>query len=338
MSRASGERAVDEADQLELQALIQGNAALESSLLDDLMVPPEENELDSFNLDVSQVAREDLGGAALEEVQWRIRILGNGYPFELNGANLSYVPRRTRVYEFLLLTALEDHTRNKGEEPVWSKNSELMFELIAFECVKLYFGGGGLRTGFPSHDVRERPKRFRDVSALLQREAPEWLWIAGDIDSDAPYLRLFTDEQKDATVDFVVWRKLDERPGALYAVGQCACGQNWKTKLRELSIKRLQAWWQLPPVDPIRTFAIPRVIDASQPLKVMTLEAGLVFDRLRLTLLAEAAPDDHPLRCGWLPPMSTYIKNWAQDLVTRPTRPAKPSPPPRTAAAAPRSQ
>ncbi len=130
---------------------------------------------------------------------------------------------------------------------------------------------------------------------------------------------------KDEGLDFAAWiHHLDDRPGHLFLLGQCACGDNWSNKLTELSIDPLMRWF--PPmchVPATRAFCTPfhitdqRLIEASK-------QAGIVFDRIRLTLLAETASDDIQGRAG------------QTELGAIPTRyRVMPVPPPRTAAVAP---
>lgn len=86
----------------------------------------------------------------------------------------------------------------------------------------------------------------------------------------------------------------DGRQGLFFALGQCACGKNDVNvnKGRELSMTRLANW--LRPVShatPLRCFLAAHHIPNSIALCELSGEAGIVFDRARIALIAESFTD-----------------------------------------------
>lgn len=118
----------------------------------------------------------------------------------------------------------------------------------------------------------------------LERRPYEWVWQPEEGFPEDPSHRVVKDEG----VDFIVTKKLlDDRAGWIYVLGQCACGDDWDTKWSELSLPRLQKWFRtLAPVPVVRAFATPYLL-ADELLREATSQAGVVFDRVRLTILAE---------------------------------------------------
>lgn len=71
-------------------------------------------------------------------------------------------------------------------------------------------------------------------------------------------------------------------------LGQCACGNNWQDKYADLNVKRMERWFNpLSTVEPVRAFATPRHVD-DHLLREASRQAGLVFDRARLVLVASS--------------------------------------------------
>lgn len=86
-------------------------------------------------------------------------------------------------------------------------------------------------------------------------------------------------------------------PGSFTCWGQCACGKNWHTdaKLQDLNIKILNEWVsEIANVDPVRAIFTPR--HALDEKLFISRHGGIVFDRVRLTLLANGKGRDRAAR------------------------------------------
>ena len=96
-------------------------------------------------------------------------------------------------------------------------------------------------------------------------------------------------------MDVVAWKRFqDGRRGNLFLVGQCACGHtDWPGKCGQLNLRKLEENWFRPLslAGAHRFFAVPFHIPNTMHLEEITTEAGLTFDRCRITLIAESDPE-----------------------------------------------
>lgn len=278
------QRLADDADQTELDALETGQAIYDQGLYDEAIA----DAMDDFRPDelpntpewaLEDLQKDDAVGGLIEIIESRYDILKTSYPFHLSRNDLEYRSSETKVYEFCLVTSTAKEQDNHSLARV--------FEQLATLLSRRYLGpeGRAQHIGWP----RENRPRFRDAMSELHQKTGEWVWSPEDELPDDPLPR----HAKDEGLDFAAWiENIDKRAGHLFLLGQCACGDNWPNKLTELCPERLQRWFHpMCHVPVTRAFCTPfhltdqRLIDASK-------QAGIVFDRLRLTLLAETAPDD----------------------------------------------
>ena len=121
----------------------------------------------------------------------------------------------------------------------------------------------------------------------VANETGEWRWNPGEGLPESP-------GQGDRGCDFVVWPlHADERRiGQMFVFGQCACGNDWTSKWRDLSIPKLAKWFHpFCIVNPVRSFATPYYVTDAL-LKEASEEAGVVFDRARLASISRRAPSE----------------------------------------------
>ena len=276
------QRLTNDADQTELDALRAGQAILEQGLYDEAIA----DAMDDFRPDETNGAPEwvlydqqqdDAVGGLIEVIEQRETLLDTRYPFRRLANSLKYTPSETRVYEFCLLASATAERDN----PELART----FERLATLLCQRYLGpeARAEHTGWP----RDGRTRFRQGVRPIYEHTGEWYWHPRHGLPNDPLPR----DVKDEGLDFAAWiQNIDNRPGHLFLLGQCACGDNWPNKLRDLSVEQLQRWFDpLCYVPATRVFCTPfhltdqHLIDASE-------KAGIVFDRIRLTLLAETAP------------------------------------------------
>jgi hypothetical protein len=282
-----------DADQVELRALLEGLASMDVGIEDERMAGVVDDTLiDRGNSwQERQEVLEDLSGSTANEISRRAEMMQEAYPFLLNGNSVTYRPSATGVYEFCLAAA-----RNPKGTAEGKPHASTIFEWIARDVLALHFGAGDrkFRTGWPPYENENRGVRTKETFELLSAECGgELSWNpAPGYPDDPSHVHL-----KDCGLDVVVWKpwpKGDKRLANFFALGQCACGKNDITpsKGRELSIRRLQNW--LNPVTyaaPLRCFLAALHIPNDKQLRELSQEAGLVFDRARLAMLAESSPD-----------------------------------------------
>lgn len=295
------------ADQTEQAAIENGSAPAATGIDDDRLAGVTEDELDgplSDSWSKRDAVIDDMSGETLNELERRATLLGSAYPFSISGSSLHYTGSITGIYEYCLATSLAPDVNSKKFLPL-----SVNFELLSCEITRRYLGvdAKALRIGWPSHDLNERPVKFKAVAAIVHKASGEWHWNPTPPNPDDPsHLHV-----KDEGVDYIVWiPMLDSRTGKLFLLGQCACGDNWDTKLNDISEFKLGNW--LKPITSapfVRAFSVPRHIIGTHIFHYCSSQAGITFDRARIAMIAEAA--QHRSQ------MATIAQNLKLDDLTR---------------------
>lgn len=264
------------ADEVESMAMGKIAASVNRSLLNERISGELEDEFDDDDRVIREgPAEEELAGATLEIIEHRKDLLGDAYPFEADGQALKYIGSGDGIYEFCLRLSRMDHSANQNAIDV------VLFELLASEVVAAYFSGNHYRSGWPSHDSAARPARLANMGKIINEKTGEWWWSPFPGNPTNPT----SAQAKDEGMDFLVWKRLDARNGSFFVAGQCACGDDWRNKFEDLTPERITRWWSTPSCVPFtRAFAIPYAIPGKVAIQDISRRAGLVFDRVRLTL------------------------------------------------------
>ena len=281
--RHATQRMATLADQAELQALRLGTSIVEDGLSGH-RIAEAMDDFDSGIEDIEQWNANDLrlenaSGPALENVVRRRELLGAYYPFETREANLEYTPSASLVYEFCLAICTAPSITQGDYTELPRK-----FERLSCMLARTYLGPGGnaYHTGWPRD--ADAPVNFRDMMAPLHDRTGEWVWSPEDGLPVNPSPKI----AKDEGIDLVAWkRNIDGRRGHLFLLGQCACGDNWLDKFDDANPNKLQKWFHPMTLifPPRKMFFTPfHAVDAV--LEQASREAGIVLDRIRLTLLA----------------------------------------------------
>lgn len=264
-------------DQAECSAIKFGSATIESSLSDELIA-------DSFD-DVSYVNYNNSVEAEIEiddsvstlqlEIDRRCSYLGDYYPFERKGNSLVYTGSSSGVYELCLgISSVNVNNEKFNRLP-------RLFEEIAAIVFAAYVGNDAqyLRTGWPNG------KLFKDNFKIISDRTGEWIWNPSVSLPVTPRVKSI----KDGGIDFVVWRDvIDSRQGKMFYLGQCACGNNWDTKLNDISMQTVQQWFDFPAshINPTRVFATPYHIVGIN-MRDVAMNAGIPIDRVRISRISE---------------------------------------------------
>jgi len=272
-------KASQDADQFEFAAMKGTFATIDSAIVDNTISGQIDDEMDAAGVNgphwqVQDLAEEGLLDSTRREIERRIKILGAGYPFKFSGNKLLYVPSTSGVYEFCL-SVTQAPTITAGDYVRFPR----IFERLVTYLLKAYFGrhSSALHTGHP----RSPATSFKEIMSRLDKGSGEMVW--------QPQAGLNEVDIKDETLDFVITLpSLDHRSGALYILGQCACGNNWDTKLDDPNIRLLSRWFHPGwPIQPVRAFTTPFVIGDETMRSVVCESGALVFDRPRLIKIAE---------------------------------------------------
>jgi len=300
------------ADWMELQALSSSRgratqAAIRSVLdivEDEAAEQPPVDEETGEPLDeaILEDSRTQIVAAVFEELEYRQQVLGPAYPFTVDSAHLT-IDRQPEnpithpgrvVYLFCVLASA---IREKKLQPVASMSKaerEIadVFQICACLAAGGYVRGEVTSFGFP------RATGTGFLPAL--RDAYERFGV-GRVRSEIP--EGLPDSLKDGGIDVIAWRDHpDGMPGKIYLLGQCASGQNWKSKSVLEYIGQLHGTWftELPATFSLPAMFIPFTFhcDMSETKHGSFLDAvkyaywyeekrfGIIFDRLRIAHFA----------------------------------------------------
>jgi hypothetical protein len=228
---------------------------------------------------------EGITDAVFTEAEDRIKACGGeaNYPFDLQRkALVGKDESLSSVYTFLLFLS------RYGEKAVEGVNGAKLFEDVCSHAIAAYLGchealAESYVFGFPR---KFAPKDF--VGAL--EDLCRVKILEGKPKAEFPDINLM----KDAGLDIVAWLPFpDKRSSKLIAFGQCATGQNWWGKRHELQPQSWLNTWlsDQPQATPIKTFFIPHAVTVSEWAQ-LGYQAGIIFDRFRITYLAEPSISD----------------------------------------------
>lgn len=298
----------ENADQAEWQAVLFGQAHVSGGTHDDSMaqtqldhagVAPEQ----ALHLEVEQ-ADEALQGAVLEVVTERQTLLGSDYPFDLQGNSLVLRAGVADDTVYLGLLAIAN-LPNLNRAPY--NKAPVAFEHLSLLAAQQHLGSNakGWRFGWPREGHEKVLTRMETAVTRLKAMAGEhpndWHWRPAPSSNTAERIS----QMKDCGLDVVAWVPWpDGGPGQLHLLGQCACGDDWKHKLHDLTLKRLNHWMKLPEPEPLRAFFTPRHL----PLpffEEVSRDAGLTFDRIRIV---QAIDHDEAARATAAPLARRLVK------------------------------
>ena len=285
--RHQAQRSANHADQAEFSALKNGATVIDAGIYHG-RVAGAMDDFEAPDLAIRELwHNEDLKydsavGKIYEEIERRSKTMGTTYPFSIEEGSLIHTPSNNSVYEFLLAICNAE-TLTAGEHVGLPR----LFERLSARLVAACFGSDTqfIHTGAPRDP--EVGTSFKNAMLTVADQTSEWSWGPDEGLPDEPV-------NGDGGCDFVVWpvppdgRKI----GQLFVLGQCACGNDWQTKFKDLTIKSLSKWFNpLSIVEPVRCFSTPfHVTDAL--LREASREGGIVFDRARLVRLSRLVAKD----------------------------------------------
>ncbi len=205
--------------------------------------------------------------AAFAELEDRQRAATEAYPFQIDGALLTFNSRIEDLSPYVFCLCLSYLGWERGV-PVarW-------FERFSTLAAKNFLGGEAARFASPREEL---PRQFRHaVHVLCQRMGEGGGW--------RPHSTL---RPQDDTLDVVAWRHFpDQLPGKLVLFGQCAAGFRLSArKVRELDPRAFHEEWMLePPVSPIiKAFFTPHRLIGLEKWNHASRAGGILFDRCRI--------------------------------------------------------
>lgn len=282
-----------DADQAELNALLDINATIDSGIEDDKIAGTIYDEMDEIDGQFEEDwMKEDQGkdilvGQIAEQIQWRASILKDVYPFEYKANHLTLKKSPSPVYLFCLCVSMINNL-TKGDNVRLPRYFEIMAGRLFTKFLSAH--AKHMHTGWPRSEGN--PISYKELAvklnSLISSDTKEWSWRVENGLKDEDAVRI-----KDCGVDFVTWVDfLDGRDGRLFALGQCACGNDWPTKFNDIKIEKLTPWFHpLTYIKCVKVFSTPYVL-VDEMLREASAEAGIVFDRVRLAIAHDRFKDD----------------------------------------------
>ncbi len=301
----------EEADELEIKAVELGECSLDCVAIDEiatgqflenqtlgesenhLPIPSQESTEESINrktrelmkeLERNDVRRDDASAGLAAEIERRIALLKDAYPFVANRGSLQFKASNDvteSVYLSLLKLSLGGHDVDRGS-----------FENVVANALEAYLGRGRAKAmpfGWRSETEEDRPRRFKEMMSALHALSGEWHWRPKSGFPEDPSPR----DVKDCGIDVVAWIPMpDRRIGQVFIVAQCATGQNWEGKLHDVNWARLSNWIESVPEKwgGTRCFAVPYHVPNTVRWFEVSGDGGLLLDRARITLLLQESP------------------------------------------------
>ena len=257
---------------------------------------------DDLESEILEDDRHEAADIVLDELEHRMAVVGNYYPFEIRSRGPVWSVRRVSTrenlsdessagqacYIFCLLTsAIRDRFIQGPGIPALERSMAVHFQDIASEAAADVIGGVSVSFGWPRKEGTAFRPALQDLNQQLglgtvHERVP--LWSSG--------------REKDSGIDVVAWREFnDRRPGKLVLFGQVASGNDWTDKSVERDTPRFLSWFSEHPTRHyIPSIFIPFPQHhkcagrsdaafedvASSHAWLLEQEFGLVIDRLRI--------------------------------------------------------
>lgn len=211
----------------------------------------------------------DLDEIAVEDIFFRLTnrqdLYGDTPPYIRNQdiieSKLSSVWNPFLVETYKMSLFLSNYGNSFQTQLVWK-----YFERISKEIFKTYIGGEALILWFPDWAASWLKEKIDDLSIKINEKR----WAQDPLPTD-----------KDGKLDLVIYKPIDTRSNKLVVLVQCASGNNWATKLPEVSLKKWMYYVNFSG-ETIKGFTIPIVIDDAAVFYNKSLECWILLDRARL--------------------------------------------------------
>lgn len=266
------------ADWLEVNALLDVDHSSSTEDLTSLLkieYSDKDSQIESLRTDVSS------------ELLSRMRKIGDAYPFIFNGKLLKIKNIRSFkkqfTYLFCLFISYIGLDKGSKELKIWdSKEITCLFEKIStlvahnfLSCKEI--DAQSLQFGAPRTEWQKEMQPFKKAIEVLKNLINE-----GNVKCN-----LTSSKRKDAGLDVIAWRQFpDGRSSKLFLLGQCAAGNNFKEKKREIGdLRQYYSFWDMPGV--MLSFFIPHEVDESDWQTFYFPEVGILFDRSRVSFWAK---------------------------------------------------
>lgn len=256
------------ADWLELSALAFGGAPISLSKAKEI------------GFDYAQISPIQVE-QAFAKIKTRSKQLEKKYPFNVASDYILAQPRGEHTgYGSMLIVTPTSPNRSQSH---WSQDSGAkLFELVAENCLKSFFGDGTRTANFGHPSTIGRPPEFNF--------AVQWIAKKLNVKVGSGYRQ---PRRKDGGVDVFVWKEFPDRnPGTPLILIQCTIQKQFTDKVGDVDLK-LWSSWLSSDLDPLVGLCVPDVVAKGEIWDEITTR-GLLLDRMRLIGMQIAEPNLSP--------------------------------------------
>jgi hypothetical protein len=225
--------------------------------------------------DDESLAIEEFCGQVFTELSYRARIVDYAYPFELTPTALQKRKTYISAYAGYLFCLCLSYYR-KAHPKLEGVNPRLLFETISSAALSGYlstedcqvFGTGRLKSA--------------GKEAVFIKAVNDLALLIGEGNGFKPQKTL---SKKDDHLDVVAVKHFpDKLSGKLIFFGQCATGDDWKSKVSEMNPVGFCGMWLQDTVASTinRSFFMPFILDREEKWRYQSFYAGVMFERMRV--------------------------------------------------------
>lgn len=281
----SNQKTINNADQTELEALFNSSAPLDAGIIDDKQASALDA-IDLSGLDDTWVIRDaeldDLGSDLSTEISKREDLLNGAYPFSIYKSGLKLKKKSVNLfYIFCLILSHSPLKAPRGAEAV-NQHMARLFERVTLKIIQTSLGkfSKAYHFGFPRDDGTGIIEAMEKIKSALNLSHE---WDVNLID----YVKEKASRQKDLGIDQIIYvKRPDKRNHShLFLLGQCACGDDYKSKYHDISIEKLKRYFRpFTNVPPVKMMSIPFIL-SDNDFQAVSDSAGWLFDRISLSTL-----------------------------------------------------
>lgn len=286
----SNQKIVIDADQTELEALLNSSAPLDAGIMDDRHA----SALDTIDTDESSdwasrdAELDNLGSDVSTEITYRSTLLDDAYPFIVEDGSLKL--KNSSINLFYIFCLVLSHSKLKAQkgQPAHNQMMARLFERATLNIIRSSLGdlSHAHHFGFP----RDNGSNIENAILSLPDDlniSKEWKY------NPLEYVANDISKQKDLGVDQIIWiKRPDKRTFShLFFLGQCACGEDYINKYDDIDLNKLNQYFRpFTHTPPVKMMSIPFILPDDDFQRVSN-RAGWLFDRISLSGLYTRHPE-----------------------------------------------
>ncbi|MEQ1292372.1 hypothetical protein ABLT44_15165 [Acinetobacter johnsonii] len=286
----SNQKVVIDADQTELEALLNSSAPLDAGVMDDRHA----SALDSIDTEelsnwaARDAELDDLGSDVSTEIIYRAKLLDDAYPFKVEDGSLKIKESSINLFYIFCLVLSQSKLKAQKGEAAYNQMMARFFERSTLGIIRCSLGSlsNGHHFGFP----RDNGSNIKQAINSLPKDlniSKEWKYNPLD------YVENEVSNQKDLGIDQIIWiKRPDNRTFShLFFLGQCACGGDYISKFNDIDLNKLNQYFRpFTHTHPVKMMSIPFILTDDDFQKV-SHRAGWLFDRISLAGIYNKHPE-----------------------------------------------